>query len=343
MSINYQNVGHSNFRLQVDDLAFSNFHRSSQFAMQTLAKVVLILVNIGFIVAGSLLIWLGSKSRDGHWSDIFSTGTATDVSTVSAVVMALGASVILIALFGLTGAACRNRCLLTLYSIFVVVGLIIFVAIAVLGFMSTSQANTWTAKAFPADPAETDVAKGFNQVYCYAEGGRFCVTSSVKDAVNTFFPSVGQSGIDAFVLAGVDVTANTGLIGLCDQVNAKLTSSPALSSALPKEYKDACATCQDVKTKYGEYSSLFDWVESQCPLTQETAQWCGKFLLTKNQTSLYDGAPYKQCRAPVLGLWKDYGTKVGIGGVVLAVVSMVLIVFSCKAARSQDNDGYSGA
>ncbi|RHY51264.1 hypothetical protein DYB30_009316, partial [Aphanomyces astaci] len=98
----------------------------------TLAKVVLILVNIGFIVAGSLLIWLGSKSRDGHWSDIFSTGTATDVSTVSAVVMALGASVILIALFGLTGAACRNRCLLTLYSIFVVVGLIIFVAIAVL-------------------------------------------------------------------------------------------------------------------------------------------------------------------------------------------------------------------
>ncbi|RHY30554.1 hypothetical protein DYB32_004224 [Aphanomyces invadans] len=312
------------------------------------AKVMLILINIGFIVAGSLLIWLGTKSRNGHWTDIFSTGTATDVNTVATAIIALGASVIVIAFFGFAGAACRNRCLLTLYSIFVVLGLIIFVAITVLGFLSSSQANTWIAKSFPADPAETDVAKGFNQVYCYAEGGRFCVTSPAKDAINTFFPTGSDATVTALSAAGIDVNANTGLLGVCDQVSAKLASLPAtaaeiVKSALPNEYKDACATCQDVKANYGDYSAVFDWVDGKCPLTTETAQWCGAFLITKNQTSVYEKAPYKQCRAPVLGLWKDYSTRVGIGGIVLSVLSLLLIVLSCKAARNNESDGYTAA
>ncbi|CAK4626393.1 unnamed protein product [Aphanomyces euteiches] len=310
--------------------------------MNTLAKIVLIAVNLGFVAAGALLIALGAKAYNAHWTDVFSTDTATDVNSMAAVLIALGAAIIVIAAFGFAGAIFRSRCLLTSYSIFVVLGLAIFLTVAVLGFITSHRANDWSGKEFPADAAENNVATAFNEVYCNAEGGRFCLTSSVNDSMSVFFPTFVDAGVASLALLGIDVNATTGLVGVCDQVKAKV-GTVGLSLALPDGFQSACETCQDVKTKYGDYTAIFDWTNDKCPLMQETGQWCGKFLVTKNQTTLFLNAPYEQCRGPVLKLWKDYGKKVAIGGIVMAVASLVLVVLACRVARKGgDNSRYEG-
>ncbi|ETV90225.1 hypothetical protein H310_14948 [Aphanomyces invadans] len=309
--------------------------------MHAVAKVVLILTNFAFIGGGGLLIWLGIKTRDIHWSEIFYSGAPADISTSATDLIALGATVIVIALFGLFGAVCQNRCVLTLYSIFVVLGLVVFVAVAVLGFMSASKAHSWTSKRYPAERAEQRVAERFNQAYCYAEGGRFCITTSVSDAIETFFPSVGGGAAAPFKAVGIDVDAKTGLLGLCDQVDAKLESVPSLAKVVPKPFKKACAMCKQVNATVGDFRGLFDWIDAKCPLTRATAQWCGKFVLTQdNPTSgPEEGSPYTQCRKAALVSWKGFGTQVGFGGVVLATLSLFLIGLSCNAARQ--DDGYT--
>ncbi|KAG9410444.1 hypothetical protein AC1031_018484 [Aphanomyces cochlioides] len=314
------------------------WHFQFRDSMNTLAKIVLIAVNLGFLAAGALLIALGAKAYNAHWTDVFSTDRATDVNSMAAVIIALGAVIIVIAAFGFAGAIFRSRCLLTSYTIFVVIGLAIFITVTVLGFTTSHRANDWGGKEFPADAAENNVTTAFNEVYCYAEGGRFCLTSSVKDSMSVFFPTFGDAGVASLALLGIDVNATTGLLGVCDQVKAKV----GLSLALPDGFQSACETCQDVKNKYGDYTSIFDWTNDKCPLTQGTGQWCGKFLVTKNQTTLFLNAPYEQCHVPVLKLWKDYGKKVAIGGIIMAVASLVLVVLACRVARKGDNSRYEG-
>ncbi|KAF0716476.1 hypothetical protein AaE_011089 [Aphanomyces astaci] len=322
------------------------FFMCPHFSMQSLAKVVLVLANIALIGAGAVLIWLGVQSRNGgYWSDIFSTKTATNASTMSTLLMVQGVCAILIAFVGFGGAAWRNRSLLTLYSIFVVLGLLMFVAIAIVGFMSAFQANSWISQPFPADPTENDLATEFNHVYCYAQGGRFCVSASINDAVHTFFPSGmgGDVALAACKAAGVDVNAKTGLVGLCDQVEAKLAS--VLSNALPKKFKEACATCRQVKAAFGDRSSksLFEWADATCPLTNDTAIWCAKLFLSKSnqtvQTDKDNATPYTQCRTPVLELWRQYGIKGGVGGVALALLSFIVIAVLFQAELHNGNGG----
>ncbi|CAK4093380.1 unnamed protein product [Aphanomyces euteiches] len=301
--------------------------------MQCIAKTVLIILNLAFIVAGALLIYFGVALHSGHWADVFTSQGVSGANSTAAVAIAFGVIVILIALCGFAGAICKNRCLLVTYSIFVVIAMLIFIALAIIGFVAANVAKNWAAKSYPADPSETDVATGFNQAYCYAEGARFCTTASAQEALAAFFPTSSSVIITAVSTVGVNVSKPTGLVGFCQEVDSK---AGALKSSLPSQFTTACSTCNDVASKYGDYKSIYEWANDKCPLTASSATWCGSFLLSNVQNDAYVGAPYQACRPAVLDLWKSYGNKVGIAGVILTVVSIVLIFFACHIRKNPE-------
>ncbi|ETV87002.1 hypothetical protein H257_02017 [Aphanomyces astaci] len=313
--------------------------------MQTLAKAFLILLNLGFIVGGSLLIYLGVVLRGGHWSDVFSANNITsDGNSASMILIILGGVIVLIAFFGFAGAICANRCLLTLYSVFVVIAMLIFIGVAILGFVAGGGAKNWASKAYPAVAQESEIATGFNGVYCQAQGARFCTSATAKEAFAALVPTASATITAVASEVGIGVTEPTGVVGFCKNVDAKAASLGPLEAAftakLPKEYKSACGVCDDVNIKFGDYKSIFEWTNDQCPMTPPVAMWCGAYLLTNaSDQGVYEGTPYKQCRPVVLELWRSYATKVGIGGVILAVIALVLVVLACRIGR-QNNDDY---
>ncbi|KAF0718525.1 Aste57867_1627 [Aphanomyces stellatus] len=303
--------------------------------MHAISKGVLILLNLAFIVGGGLLIYLGASIRGGHWNNVYESGpSVTDANSAASIVIGLGAIIVLIAFFGFAGAVCKNRCFLTLYSIFVVIALLIFLLIGILGFVAAGGAKSWAAKAYPASDGEVKVAGGFNEAYCYAQAARFCTAATAKEALAALLPSSGAAIASVASTGGVSVTEPTGIVGFCKSVDAKAST---LAPLLPSEYKKACAACKDV-SKYDEYKDILDWANDKCPINAVTSVWCGNFILTNTPGDVYVGAPYMQCRDPILDIWRRIGNNVGIGGIVLTVVALVLVVMACRIAR-EPRDG----
>ncbi|KAG9410449.1 hypothetical protein AC1031_018489 [Aphanomyces cochlioides] len=310
----------------------------------TLSKIILVILNLAFIAAGALFIYAGVSVGGGHWSDVFSDATYTSLNNFGHMLIAFGCVVCAIALCGFFGAFCRSKCLLTIYSVFVFLGMAVFIVAAVFAFGSASTAKDWAGKSFPADPKESDLAKGFNEVYCYAEAARLCTTASGSEAIAFFLSdSAAATFTTAATAAGIDMTAKTGVVGFCASVDSKLGT---IASTLSSEYKTLCSTCNSVNEKYGDYSGFFDWAQEKCPLTTATGAYCGKFIASGSQPSSSDfftAAPYGTCRTAVFDLWKSTSNKIAIGSTVLAVVALVLLFMSCQAARNEDGGDYSKA
>ncbi|KAF0718522.1 Aste57867_1624 [Aphanomyces stellatus] len=305
----------------------------------TFSKIILVVLNLVFIAAGGVFIYIGVSVGGSQWSDILSSGTSTAVSTFGTLAIATGAGICAIACFGFFGALCRNKCLLTIYSIFVFLAMVLFIAAAVLAFGSASTANDWINKSFPAVQNENDVAEGFNQAYCYAQAGRLCTSASAKDALAVFLPNSAATITTVATQAGIDMTEATGVLGFCKNVQAK---AGALASMLPAEYKKACDACQTVGDKYGNYKAIFSWADAKCPLNTKTSLFCGQFLMTNKQASVFTGAPYESCRPAVLDMWKSTSKNIAIGSTVLAVVALVVMFVACQAGKSPA-DEYSKA
>ncbi|KAH9116156.1 hypothetical protein LEN26_012926 [Aphanomyces euteiches] len=180
----------------------------------TWSKAILIVLNLAFLAVGTLLIYSGSAIGSGLWTEVYSDATYASLNSFGNILIGFVSTICWIALFGLFGVFCRSKCLLFVYGFFVFVGMAIFIIAAVLAFGSASKAKNWAAKSYPADPNEVDVAKGFNQVYCYAEAGRLCTTASGNDAIAFFLSGTAASTfITAATAAGVDLTSKTGVVG----------------------------------------------------------------------------------------------------------------------------------
>ncbi|KAG9414552.1 hypothetical protein AC1031_007959 [Aphanomyces cochlioides] len=324
--------------------SFFNLVRLSMSIPATWSKVILVVLNLAFLAAGSLLIYSGSAVGSGHWTEVYSDATYASLNTFGHILIGFGSTICWIALFGLFGVFCRSKCLLLVYGFFVFVGMAIFIVAAVLAFGSASTAKNWAAKSYPADLKEVDVAKGFNQVYCYAEAGRLCTTASGSDVIAFFLSGTAASTfITAATAAGVDLTSNTGVVGFCKSVDDKLGS---LASSLPSEYKTMCSTCASVKDKYGDYAGFFDWAEEKCALTATSTAYCGKYIVSGSQPSSSDyftGAPYSSCRPAVYDLWKSTANKIATGSTILAIIALVVLIMSCQAAKNEDGNHYSSA
>ncbi|CAK4069069.1 unnamed protein product [Aphanomyces euteiches] len=307
----------------------------------TCSKIILVVLNLIFVAAGALLIYIGTAFKGSQWTEVLSTAVPSTVDKIGLYIIIFGCLVCVIACFGFFGALCRSRGLLTVYSFFVFVAFAIFTAGAVVAFISASTASKWNSNAFPADDKETSVATGLNQVYCYTQGARLCTTASASEAFAAFVPDQATTIVAAAKLLQIDVEAKTGVNGFCSQVDKQITALGAAGALaaqqLPSAYKQACTTCADVQTKYGQYKSIFEWTEKKCALTTTTALYCGKFLLTSKQPSdVYKDAPYEQCRPALLDLWRSYSTQIAVGCTVTAVVALFLIFIACEAGKRFD-------
>ncbi|CAK4623431.1 hypothetical protein LEN26_010241 [Aphanomyces euteiches] len=307
--------------------------------MQCIAIAVLVLLNLAFIAGGSLAIYFGAAVRAGHWSDIFTAQGVSGANAATVTAIAFGVVVILIALSGFLGAMLKNRCLLMTYAIFVMFAMLLFIAIAVVGFVASNVAKKWADTKFPAEASENDVANGFNQAYCYAEGVRFCTSATAAEALAMFLPESTSSVVQILNAASIDASKVKGLVGLCHDVDS---IAGGLSTKLPSRYATACSTCKDVAAKYGEYKPIYEWANEECPLTATSATWCVAFLTTQVRGNVYLGAPYQACRPAVLDLWKSYGSSVGIAGIVLTAISIVLMFFACHIRKKPDMDHHDG-
>ncbi|KAF0711602.1 hypothetical protein As57867_004714, partial [Aphanomyces stellatus] len=186
------------------------------------SKLILVVANLGFLTAAVLLLVLGVQIHTSHWSDVFDTNNAIRGPVVAGALMAAGAFITVVSVMGLVGAFRTNRCLLYTYSLFALLALVVFVAIMSLGFATGAKAKAWAATTFPAELVETDVAKGYNAIYCSAQAGRFCSDGSAKDAAAAFYPTLDTATFLA--AAGVDVNAKSGLLGLCSAADAKIAA-----------------------------------------------------------------------------------------------------------------------
>ncbi|KAF0750165.1 hypothetical protein AaE_006807 [Aphanomyces astaci] len=298
----------------------------------TLSKIILVGLNILFIAAGALLIYVGASFKGNHWSDVFSAATATSVNSLGLYTLIFGIVVVAIACLGLFGALCRNKILLTVYAVFVFLALAVFTAFAVLTFISASTASKWNAAEFPAATEESQVASSLNEVYCYAQGARLCTLASPREAFKTFVPALADTIVGVSTLLKINVDKQVAALGVVGATAAK---------ALPSQYKQVCETCADVDKKYSNYKSIFEFAEEKCPLNPTTATFCGNFLLSKTQTNVYKSAPYEVCRPAILDLWRSMSMKLAIGSTVAAAISLILLFFACAAGKRSDYDRYS--
>ncbi|ETW05684.1 hypothetical protein H310_03403 [Aphanomyces invadans] len=311
----------------------------------TLSKIVLVALNVVFIAAGALLIYIGVSFKGNQWSDVFSAATATPLNSLGLYTLIFGSVVVGIASLGIFGALCRNKVLLSIYAVFVFIALAVFSAFAVLTFMSASTASKWTAAQFPAATEETQVATSLNEVYCYAQGARLCTSASARDAFKAFVPALADTIVTVSTLLQINVDEKTGINGFCNQVDKQVAALGAVGAtaakSLPAQYKQVCDTCADVKNKYGDFQSIFDFAEEKCPLNPTTATFCGNFLLSKTQTNVFKSAPYEVCRPAILDLWHSVSMKLAIGSTIAAVVALILLFFACAAGKKDDYDRFS--
>ncbi|OQS05523.1 hypothetical protein THRCLA_02367 [Thraustotheca clavata] len=305
----------------------------------TCSKVILIVLNLAFIVAGALFIYYGLNIKNNGWTDIFQGNVSK--SGLDTAIIAFGALVIAIALFGFLGAACRNKCLLVIYSIFVFIAMALFIVIAVVFFLSAHTAKSWADQSYPADTNEPDLAIGFDQVYCYAQGANLCMSYSATAALKAFYPgSESATILTVASLLKINVTEKTGVVGFCSNVDKQLAAASVPNVKMPQQYTDACDACRNVSSKYSNYKSIFEWANDECPLTTTAATWCGQFILNGKQGDAYSAAPYYDCRPRILDLWRSLSNAVAIASTVLAIVALILLFMACSAGRRQEGGYY---
>ncbi|POM63134.1 Hypothetical protein PHPALM_16414, partial [Phytophthora palmivora] len=141
----------------------------------TVAGGLMVLVNIGFLVAGALLMSFNSKLEDSGWADALKdTDYESAADTATSMLQLLGVAAITLAIVGIVGAIIQNRLLLLLYSVVMIIAMSAFGVLAGTAFTFKTKMTDWEEATFPADEQETKVAKTFNEVYCYAEGYYYC-------------------------------------------------------------------------------------------------------------------------------------------------------------------------
>lgn len=283
----------------------------------SIANVLLLLVNAGFLAAGVLLISFASKLKSTGWTDALE-GTDYESTALLAitVVKVLGIVSIALALLGAVGAITRNRVALLLYMIVMVVMMLVFGVIGGTAFSFKGKMGDWRAATFPADDKETSLAETFNEAYCYAQGAYFCNNATAHEAIKIFMPNVSAAVVA--LLPEVQ-----GINSLCDTLKGVV---PSMDSV--------CTACAQAK-QFAKYDKILTWANDKCPRTTTTNTWCGQFLATSKAGAIYTNSPYSQCRDIFLGLAVDWASSLAVMGLLAALCAALLVALSCSSRRSK--------
>ncbi|KAL7683528.1 hypothetical protein Plhal304r1_c041g0119901 [Plasmopara halstedii] len=292
----------------------------------TAAGGLMILVNIGFLVAGALLIHFKSILDSSGWADALAD-TEYDYIAEAATSAAeiLGIAAITLAMVGIVGAIIQNRLLLLLYSLIMVAAMSAFGVLAGTAFTFKTKLTEWEDTAFPANDQESKLAGTFNEVYCYAEGYYYCNSATAKESYETFFPVANPTIVSMLP----DIT---GIVSVCADPNTM--TSLSMVEGLTK----VCEAC-NMSAKFTKYDKILTWAESKCPRTLQTSQWCARFLATTSGGAVYDGAPYGQCRNSFLNVAIDWSGTMALAGLLVSIAAAVIVGLACFSRRWKSSSG----
>lgn len=280
--------------------------------MTNMAKVVLLLLNMGFMVAGCLLVYFSHRIKSSGWLDAFEGDYAWVGSTTFVGMIILGVIVIVLAVLGCVGAQLRHKLVLTIYAGVLIATALLFAVLAFGAHSVSSKMSGWEDATYPASTTEASLGTNFNELYCYAMVPYYCETAKV-DAVLDMF---NESSLSSYVSSST--TNFTALCGVLDVSGIDTI----------------CEVC-DLVSEYDSYSVVLSWAESECESTTEIAAWCGAFLLNGNASMATTGAPYTECRAVFLDLISTWSTTLMIGSIICCLAIVALFVFTCMLMRSQ--------
>lgn len=283
------------------------------------ASVLLILVNLGFVVAGVFLIRFTSQLNSTGWLEALNeTEYQSAAGTLLTAVMALGVAAIALALIGIAGALMRNRMLLLIYSFMMVAAMIIFGVIGGTAFSFRSKMVAWLEGVYPYDDSEKTFAPKFNEVYCYAQGAYFCNSATTEDLVAIFLPTVPAP-----------------VTSMLPQVKG-LNSLCAIDGiSLVPNSESVCKAC-DLAKEFAKFEKVLAWADEKCPRTATTAMWCASFLSSGTPGEVFINSPYSECRTPFLTVAADWGTSLMVMGGAAFLAAALLLALSCFARRGRD-------
>ncbi|KAG6574336.1 MORN repeat-containing protein 5 [Phytophthora cinnamomi] len=269
------------------------------------AKVLLLLLNMAFMVAGCLLVYFSHRVKSSGWLDVFQgdyawIGTSTLIFT-----LVVGAVVIALSALGCFGALLQQKLLLTVYGVVLVLTAALFVVVAIGAHMANSKAEDWGSQDYPATANEASLGVNFNELYCYAQVPYYCQDAKVNTVLEMF--NVSLSGYFS------DSTSN--FTNVCATVTLAAID-------------DICAVC-DLVAKYDEYSVVLDWTEASCPRTSANQIWCGGFLL--NATAADDmstSAPFMECRSVFYELVEKWTNVVMVASIICVIAACVVLAMT---------------
>lgn len=283
----------------------------------SLPSVLLLLINATFVAAGALLVSFAFKLKATGWTDALE-GTDYESSALLAITVTkvLGFVAIALAVVGVIGALTRNRIVLLLYIISMIVMMLVFGAIGGTALAFKGTVGDWEAAPFPANGDESSLAGTFNEAYCYAQGAYLCNKASAHEAVKVFLPELPDSA--AALLPDVQ-----GINALCEE-----------NTALMAGMQSVCTACAQAK-QFAKYDKILTWANDKCPRTTMTNTWCGKFLATGNGGEVFVSSPYSQCRMIFLGIASDWAGSLAVMGLLAAVAAAFLVALSCASRRAK--------
>lgn len=293
---------------------------------QGFSKAMLTLINMAFLVVGSLFIYLGVYIIGSGWIEVFSDSFSWVKPGMIYAIVGFGAVTLISALIGCIGTCLDNRMLLRIYLILVALSLCMFVVIAIAGFLTSGTANDWSRMSYPAASDETKLAIKFNTAYCYAYGHYYCHEGNVTTGLNILFPTVPTEVTDV-------LTQARGINNACNLVG----DLADISSIQP-----ACDVCADT-TAYSGYEGVFYWAEKDCPLNTNTVnvnEYCRVLLASgKLPVQEFTGSPYGMCRDPLLDFLSDWSGRIGIFAATLGSFALALILFICCTIKQPGQKG----
>ncbi|CAH0487201.1 unnamed protein product [Peronospora farinosa] len=269
------------------------------------AKVVLLLLNMMFMVFGCLLVYFSHRVKKSGWLDAFESDYTWIGSSTLIFTLVLGAVVIIVSAFGCFGALLQQKLLLTSYAIVLVITTILFIVVTVGANMANSKASNWSSVVYPATNDEESLGSNFNQLYCYAQVPYYCQDATV----NTMLKMFNVSAPGHFT----DMTTN--VTNICSTVKLPIISN-------------VCIVC-DLTAKYKKYSMVLDWIETSCPRTSTNQVWCGGFLL--NATAANDmstNAPFMECRSAFYQLVEKWTNVVIVASTICIIAAGIVLVMT---------------
>ncbi|KAF0686070.1 Aste57867_22035 [Aphanomyces stellatus] len=274
-----------------------------------LAKIVIMLVNVAFMILAGLLVYFATWVRNAGLVAIF-TNYAWVSNATFAIVLSFGILVVTVSFVGCLGAWAKQRHLLLVFAVGQTINLLFFILLSTAGFLSLHLVNSWQIDSIPTTP-ETSLAQDFNPFYCQSQVAYFCSVGSVGDSLALFL------GPDIAAKAGHAFDRLYGWYQVCDGSTISVTD-PDLAAKV----NATCVLCHQYPiATYGDFLTS---VANACPLTPAMTPWCAGYFNSSNRSmAMLETTPYGNCRSSFLGLWQSLSKWVAYGALGTALLSYV--------------------